>query len=73
MDKGFNTVQGARPLRRAIEKYLEDPLAEEILRGKFSEKEPIEVTASGEQLKFRQKRAPAGKISKKEEGLQIGR
>ena len=41
IDKGFQAEYGARPLRRAIERYLEDPLAEEILRGYFRESEPI--------------------------------
>jgi len=34
--KGYNPAFGARPLRRAIQKYLEDPLAEEILGGQFA-------------------------------------
>ena len=33
VDKGFDKIYGARPLRRAIQKYLEDPLSEEILNG----------------------------------------
>ncbi len=37
VDKGFDQKYGARPLRRAIQKYVEDPLAEEILRGTFKE------------------------------------
>ncbi len=37
VDKGFDQKFGARPLRRAIQKYVEDPLAEEILRGTFKE------------------------------------
>ena len=41
IDKGFQEEYGARPLRRAIERYLEDPLAEEILRGYFRDEEPI--------------------------------
>ena len=41
IDKGFQEEYGARPLRRAIERYLEDPLAEEILRGYFRDGEPI--------------------------------
>ena len=36
IEKGFNPVFGARPLKRAIQKYIEDPLAAEILRGKFA-------------------------------------
>ena len=37
VDKGFDPKFGARPLRRAIQKYVEDPIAEEILKGKFKE------------------------------------
>jgi ATP-dependent Clp protease ATP-binding subunit ClpC len=37
VNKGFDQKYGARPLRRAIQKYVEDPLAEEILRGSFKE------------------------------------
>ena len=37
VDKGFDEKFGARPLKRAIQKYIEDPLAEEILRGSFKE------------------------------------
>ncbi len=36
-DKGFDQKFGARPLRRALQKYVEDPLAEEILRGTFKD------------------------------------
>lgn len=36
-EKGFDKKYGARPLRRAIQKYVEDPLAEELLLGKFTE------------------------------------
>jgi ATP-dependent Clp protease ATP-binding subunit ClpC len=37
VEKGFDEKFGARPLRRAIQKYVEDPIAEEILRGSFKE------------------------------------
>ena len=33
-EKGFDPVSGARPLKRAIQKYIEDPISDEILRGK---------------------------------------
>src|ERR1700741_2148502 len=36
IDKGYHPIYGARPMRRAVEKYLEDPLAEEFLRGTSS-------------------------------------
>jgi len=42
-DKGYDPQYGARPLNRAIQKYLEDPLAEEILKGELAEDEVIEA------------------------------
>jgi ATP-dependent Clp protease ATP-binding subunit ClpC len=41
--KGSNTDYGARPLRRAIETFVEDPLAEELLKGEFAGKDLIKV------------------------------
>jgi ATP-dependent Clp protease ATP-binding subunit ClpC len=52
--KGYDPVYGARPLRRAVEKCLEDPLAEEILRGNISSSEAVEVTGTDDGLKFSQ-------------------
>jgi ATP-dependent Clp protease ATP-binding subunit ClpC len=43
IEKGTNTEYGARPLRRAIEHYLEDPLAEELLHGNFAGKDTVTV------------------------------
>lgn len=57
IDKGFDPEYGARPLRRAIERYLEDPLAEEILKGSFESDQIIEVTAEGDHLHFEQELA----------------
>src|SRR5580693_9511265 len=48
IDKGTSTDFGARPLRRAIEQYVEDPLSEEILRGSFKGKDIIRVTVKTE-------------------------
>jgi len=42
--KGFHEDYGARPLRRAIERYIEDPLAEELLRGTFDQGAVVAVT-----------------------------
>ncbi len=42
-DKGFDPNFGARPLNRAIQKYLEDPIAEEILKGELKEGDTLEV------------------------------
>ena len=44
IDKGYNPDFGARPLRRAIENFVEDPLSEELLRGEFKGKDTIRVT-----------------------------
>lgn len=52
--KGFDSAYGARPLRRAVERYLENPLAEEILRGNLTNAEIVEVTAEDDHLKFSQ-------------------
>jgi ATP-dependent Clp protease ATP-binding subunit ClpC len=41
--KGSNTDYGARPLRRAIESFIEDPLAEELLKGEFAGKDLIKI------------------------------
>ena len=58
MDKlanvGFDPVYGARPLKRAIQQHLENPLAEDILQGKFMPGEVIraELSANQEHLEF---------------------
>jgi ATP-dependent Clp protease ATP-binding subunit ClpC len=46
IDKGSNTDFGARPLRRSIETYVEDPLAEELLKGEFQGQDTIEVDST---------------------------
>jgi hypothetical protein len=50
---GFDPVYGARPLRRAIQQQLENPLAQRILRGDFGPGDTIRVTAEGDSLVFR--------------------
>jgi len=47
-DKGFDPKYGARPLRRALQNYVEDPLAEEILKGRFPEGNTILVKMNEE-------------------------
>jgi ATP-dependent Clp protease ATP-binding subunit ClpC len=42
-EKGFDSQFGARPLKRAIQKYLEDPVAEEILKGELTEGDTMEI------------------------------
>jgi ATP-dependent Clp protease ATP-binding subunit ClpC len=55
--KGFHEDYGARPLRRAIERHIEDPLAEGVLRGDFEKKKTVKVTVAedGEGFTFKQK------------------
>ncbi|MGR3318876.1 MAG: ATP-dependent Clp protease ATP-binding subunit [Candidatus Anammoxibacter sp.] len=50
INKGFDSHLGARPLRRAIEQYLEDPLSEAIIQGTFKEKDMIKVTVDKDKL-----------------------
>lgn len=54
VEKGFDPTYGARPMRRAVERFLEDPLAEEILRGKLHDNSPIQVTVDQDKLVFNQ-------------------
>jgi ATP-dependent Clp protease ATP-binding subunit ClpC len=49
IDKGTSSDFGARPLRRAIEQHVEDPLSEEILRGNFKGKDLIKITIKQEE------------------------
>jgi len=53
---GFDPVYGARPMRRAIQQYLENPLAQDILQGKFVPKDTILVAADADGLKFKHKK-----------------
>jgi ATP-dependent Clp protease ATP-binding subunit ClpC len=52
IEKGFDPAFGARPLRRAIQRYLEDPLSEEILKGSFSGGR-IAIERKGDELAFK--------------------
>jgi ATP-dependent Clp protease ATP-binding subunit ClpC len=54
VERGYDPQYGARPMRRAVERFLEDPLAEEILRGHLHEGEPIVVTTDKDKLVFNQ-------------------
>jgi ATP-dependent Clp protease ATP-binding subunit ClpC len=55
VEHGYDQNYGARPLKRAIQKYMEDPLSEKILQGEFTRGDEIEVdvSADGQQLSFR--------------------
>ncbi|HSJ32199.1 MAG TPA: AAA family ATPase, partial [Longimicrobiales bacterium] len=55
VEKGYDEKFGARPLRRAIQRYIEDPLSERILAREFPAGEEIEVdvTPAGDSFEFR--------------------
>jgi len=54
VEKGYDPDYGARPMRRAVERYLEDPLAEEILKGSLLDNLRINVIVEEDHLVFRQ-------------------
>lgn len=51
-DLGFDPVFGARPLKRTIQKHVEDPIAEELLRGRFPDGSTIRIKKKGNDLDF---------------------
>jgi ATP-dependent Clp protease ATP-binding subunit ClpB len=51
-EKGYDPIYGARPLKRAIQKYIENPLAVEILKGKFTENTIIKADAKADDIVF---------------------
>jgi ATP-dependent Clp protease ATP-binding subunit ClpC len=52
VEKGYDPQYGARPMRRSVERFLEDPLAEEILKGNVHEGDPIQVMVEKDKLVF---------------------
>ena len=65
-EKGFDQTYGARYLKRTIQKLLEDPLAEEILQGRFSDGSRIRVIKKGEALEFDEERQASEAVEEKE-------
>src|SRR5260370_4444969 len=53
IDKGYDPQYGARPMRRAVERFLEDPLAEELLRGNVKPGNHVDVVAGDGKLSFK--------------------
>jgi ATP-dependent Clp protease ATP-binding subunit ClpB len=51
-EAGFDPVYGARPLKRAIQQQVENPLAQEILQGRFNPGDTIEVQVAEDHLEF---------------------
>jgi ATP-dependent Clp protease ATP-binding subunit ClpC len=52
IEKGYDPQYGARPMRRAVERYLEDPFAEELLRGNVKAGDVVHVAAANGKLIF---------------------
>ena len=50
--QGFDPAYGARPLRRALRRLIEDPLSEEVLRGEFASGDVVQIKLAGEELVF---------------------
>jgi len=66
VEKGYDPQYGARPMRRSVERFLEDPLAEELLKGSLVEGEPVQVSVEADKLVFKQSSPaapPAGSLS----------
>jgi len=73
VEKGYDQKYGARPLKRALQKFVEDPLAEEMLKERFAEGSVIQITfdEKEKELRFDEGKAapPSKKKSKPEEKL----
>ena len=60
VEKGYDPTYGARPMRRSVERFLEDPLAEVILKGSLHEGESVQVTVEDGKIVFKQNSPAAG-------------
>ncbi|MCJ7576296.1 MAG: AAA family ATPase [Dehalococcoidia bacterium] len=52
VQKGYDPVYGARPLRRAIQRYVENPISTKILQGEFKEGDTVAISLEGDNLTF---------------------
>ena len=73
IEKGTSADFGARPLRRAIEQFVEDPLSEDILRGNYDGKGKIDITRAKDDedkpldhLNFHASDKPADEVQEEE-------
>ena len=62
-DEGYNEIYGARPLRRVIQKKIEDPIAEEILTGKYTEGNTIGLKLENNDIAFEKIADASSKIT----------
>jgi ATP-dependent Clp protease ATP-binding subunit ClpA len=59
-EKGYDNEYGARPLKRVIQRYIEDRLSEEILRGNLKENSVLTIDTDGENFVFNNSKAKSG-------------
>jgi ATP-dependent Clp protease ATP-binding subunit ClpC len=52
VQKGYDPVYGARPLRRALQRYVENPISTKILQGEFKEGDTVAISLEGDNLTF---------------------
>jgi ATP-dependent Clp protease ATP-binding subunit ClpB len=60
--KGYDPAYGARPLKRVMQKELQDPLAEKILLGEILDGSSVKVSAGSDRLNFRARSGPAANV-----------
>ena len=70
-ENGYSEAYGARPLRRLIQRRMEDSLAEEILSGKYGPGDTIKVTLVDGKISFEKAAKKRAKKEKAEEGEQV--
>ena len=68
LKEGYDQMYGARPLRRAIQRLLENPLSDEMLKGRFKEGDAVLATAKDGEIKFEKKRGKA----REEKEIKVG-
>jgi ATP-dependent Clp protease ATP-binding subunit ClpB len=61
VERGYDPAYGARPLKRAIQRYLVDPLAREVIAGRFAPGDRIVATRHGDELRFEKGARSSGK------------
>jgi ATP-dependent Clp protease ATP-binding subunit ClpB len=57
MREGYDPTYGARPLKRAIQSYIQNPLAVKLLQGEILPGQTVRVSANGDQMEFKTKEA----------------
>ena len=66
-DKGFDPIYGARPLKRTIQRYIENPIAEDLLKGRFTDGSVIRVKKKGDTLDFSEAKNTSVEVDPDEE------